>query len=151
MPFLPFMMKASAVVAGTMLAGTALAYSGGVVEVCVKQKFPHDGPSHIHLPLPALAGPVAMHFAPRHRMHHAPRELEEMLPALRVAAQELEKVPDGTVLVDVVSDREKVHITKSGGDLEIDCDSPRETVHVSFPIRTALAIAEQYQSVRPAN
>ena len=145
MAFLPILAKTTAVIAGTVLAGTALAYSGGVVEVCVREK--GRNPSHIHLPLPALAGPVAVHFMPSHHFHQPPENLRQLMPAIRIAAQELERCPDGTVLVDVMSNRgearETVHITKDGGDLVIDVDNARETVHVSFPIRMAVSITDQ--------
>jgi hypothetical protein len=155
MAFLPILAKTSAVIAGTLLAGTALAYSGGVVEVCVTEK--GRNPSHIHLPLPALAGPVALHFIPARHFHDTPRDLQQWLPAIRIAGEELERCPDGTVLVDVMSNakgaRETVRITKRAGDLVIDVDSARETVHVSFPVRIAVnmvgQLADEMESARP--
>jgi len=140
MPIMPILLKSTAVLAGTMVAGTCLLYSGGVVEVCVKEK---RDQTHIHLPLPALAGPIAIHFVPSRHFHGGPRDLRQWQPAIRIAAQELENCPDGTVLVDVRDARETVHITKEGGDLVIDVDNPQETVHVSFPIRMAVTVTDQ--------
>lgn len=144
MPFLPILAKTAAVIGGTMLACTAIAYSGGVVDVCVKEK--KGDRTHIHLPLPALAGPVAISFIPARNFshsHHESEQLRDFLPAIRIAARELERVPNGTVLVDVQDDHETVHISKEGGDLVIDVDNRDETVHISFPIRMAVTVSSQ--------
>ena len=151
MPIMPLLAKASAIAAGTVLVTAGIAYSGGVVEVCVKEKTGHgsrNSPSHIHLPLPALAGPLALHLIPAHRLE-SPRDLHQWMPVIRAAAEELERCPDAE-LVSVVNARETVHILKRGSDLVIDVDSERETVHVSFPIRTAVAMAEQLESAGPS-
>jgi hypothetical protein len=141
MPIMPILVKTTSAIAGTMLAGTVLLYSGGVVEVCVKEKGREQ--THIHLPLPALAGAIAVHFIPSREFRHPDQNLRQLLPAIRIASQELERCPDGTVLVEVRDARETVHITKEGGDLVIDVDNPHETVHVSFPIRMAVTISDQ--------
>src|SRR6266478_1954497 len=111
MPIMPLLAKASAIAAGTVLVTAGIAYSGGVVEVCVKEKTGHgsrNSPSHIHLPLPALAGPLALHLIPAHRLE-SPRDLHQWMPVIRAAAEELERCPDAE-LVSVVNARETVHI-----------------------------------------
>src|SRR5260370_41370697 len=120
MMVMPVIGKADVVVGGTVLVCGALAYSGGVVDVCVKEKTPQG--HYIHLPLPALAGSLALHVAPHRHFQHTPRELQQWLPAIQIAAEELRNIPDGT-LVDVQNDRETVRIVKDGGDIVIDVDN----------------------------
>ena len=150
MMIMPFLGKAAAVVGGTVLACGALAYSGGVVDVCVKEKTQQG--HHIHLPLPALAGSVALQVMPERHFRHAPRELQQWLPAIRIAAQELRNIPDGP-LVEVQNARETVRIVKDGGNLVIDVDNQRETVHVSLPLSMvasmAATLSEQVEFARP--
>ena len=47
-----------------------------------------------------------------------PRDMQQWLPVIRVAAEELRKCPDG-VLVDVKNDRETVRIVKDGNKFEV--------------------------------
>jgi hypothetical protein len=139
---MPLLGKVAAVMGGTVLLCGTLAYSGGVVEVCVREKT-KDG-HHIHLPLPALAGPTALQFIPARHMHfgHDAKDMAQWMPVVKLAAEELARCPDG-LLVDVQSARETVHIAKDGAYLTIDVDDPRETVHVSFPIRIVGTMASQ--------
>ena len=153
---MPFLGKAAAIMGGTVLLCGALAYSGGVVDVDVQQKTP--GGHHIHLPLPALAGPAVLAVIPARHMHfgHDARQVREVMPAVRAAVEELARCPDGP-LVDVQSDHETVHIAKDGAYLTIGVDNAKETVHISFPIRIVGTIAgqladraEQQTESRPA-
>jgi hypothetical protein len=104
----------------------------GFIGVRVYQKRP-DG-HNIFLYVPAILVPVAVNVAPQQKLEQAMRKAKEFLPALRIAAEELERMPDG-LLVEVKSPREYVHIEKSGGSLVVDVDNERETVHVSVPLR----------------
>jgi hypothetical protein len=132
--------------AGTAVLGTALAYSGGAVSVCVKER---RDDLHIHLALPALAGPVAAKMIPDRHFRHLPQDLHEWLPALSAAVRELEKLGDAT-LVEVTSDREQVRVRVSSGYLHVDVKEARgDEVHVSFPLRTALALLEEMEIKRP--
>ncbi len=154
---MPLLGKACAIMSGTVLLCGALAYSGGVVDVDVQEKTP--GGHHIHLPLPALAGPAALEFVPARHMHFGndAHQIQQWMPVVKLAAEELARCPDGP-LVDVQSTRETVHIAKEGSYLVIDVDDARETVHVSFPIRILGTIAaqladqaqQQTESSRPA-
>ena len=139
---MPLLGKAAAIMGGTVLLCGALAYSGGVVDVDVQEKTPHG--HHIHLPLPALAGPAALGLIPARHMHfnHDRRQMQQWLPVVRAAAEELARCPDGP-LVDVKDARETVHIAKDGAYLTIDVDDPKETVHISFPIRIVGTMAGQ--------
>jgi hypothetical protein len=154
---MPLLGKVAAVMGGTVLLCGTLAYSGGVVDVDVQEKTP--GGHHIHLPLPALAGPTALALVPARHMHFGnnAREIQQWMPVVRVAVEELARCPDGP-LVDVQSARETVHIAKEGSYLVIDVNDTRETVHISFPIRIAGTMAaqladraqQQTESSRPA-
>jgi len=141
----PILIKGAAVIAGTMLACVAVAYSGGVVEVDVHEK--RGDRHHIYLPLPALAAPIAVRIASKHHHLHTngDRDFQHALPALCIAAEELEHYPDFE-MVSVESAKETVHVRKSGGDFVVDVDSPDETVHVSVPIRMAVVTLHQLQS-----
>jgi hypothetical protein len=139
---LPFLGKAATIMGGTVLLCGALAYSGGVVDVDVQEKTPHG--HHIHLPLPALAGPAALAFIPARHMHFGKdaRHVHQWMPVVRAATEELARCPDGP-LVDVQDAHETVHIAKDGSYLIIDVDNPKETVHISFPIHIVGTMAGQ--------
>jgi hypothetical protein len=139
---MPLLGKAAAIMGGTVLLCGALAYSGGVVNVDVQEKTRYG--HHIHLPLPALAGPAALAFIPARHMHfgHDAHHMQEWMPVVRTAAEQLERCPDGP-LVEVQSARETVHIAKDGNYLTIDVDNPKETVHISFPIHIVGTMAAQ--------
>jgi hypothetical protein len=74
-------------------------------------------------------------------MSHA----REFLPAMRIAAEELERIPDG-LLVEVSSPREHVLIVKRGGSLVVDVDNAGETVHVSMPLKTVRNLARDLEA-----
>jgi hypothetical protein len=70
------------------------------------------------------------------------------LPVARTVAQNLEQAPD-TVLVEVMSPRERVSVVKRGSALVIDVDSPEESVRVSVPLPLVVAVAEKLQARVP--
>jgi hypothetical protein len=72
------------------------------------------------------------------------RKTRDVLPALAVAARELENIPDGP-LVEVLSEREQVRVVKEGGSLVIDVNDRNDTVHVSVPLRLVYRIARDLQ------
>lgn len=146
MPTGPVTVAASA---GTLclaatLVGGAFVYDMGAVSVRVQEKNP--GGDNIRLILPAAAAPVGVWLAPKAKLRKVKEKAGPYLPALRIAAAELERMPDFT-LVEVTSAREKVHIQKRGGHLVIDVDDVNETVHVSVPLKAARVVAAQLDSI----
>ena len=137
---------APAVVLGTVMLGGAVLYSGGAVNVSVDEKRA-DG-HHIHVLVPAMVLPLGLKFIPNRHLQKAPPELRRWLPAIEAAAEELERCPDGP-FVEVDNPNEKVSIAKRGDSLEIDVDSPRETVHVSFPLKTVLSLVRELEAAGP--
>ena len=137
---------ASGLVLGSFVLGAALIYDGGAVRIRVHEKKPEG--TNIHLLVPAIAVPAALRLAPEKDLRKASEEIRPYLPAIKIAAEELAKCPDGP-LVQVTSPRERVSIVKSGESLVIDVDSPDETVHVSFPLKMVHSIARRFEAVGP--
>lgn len=129
----------SAVVLSGVILGGALIYDAGAVRIRVQEKKP--GGENTRLVIPAAAVPVALRFV-------SDEKLREFLPALEIAARELARRPDFT-LIEVRKPREHVRISKRSDSLVIDVDSDRETVHVSFPLKLAVAVARRLEAAGP--
>jgi hypothetical protein len=128
--------------AGVVYAGVET-YQDGVVEVSVHEK--RDGGQNIHVMVPGVLVPAALHFVPKEEMKEElrgnAREVAEWLPVARIAARELERIPDGP-LVEVDDHHDHVRIFKRGGALVVDVDDNQDTVHVSVPIALVRSVAE---------
>jgi len=141
-----FAAGASGLVLGTFVLGAAVIYDGGAVHVCVHEKRP--GGTNIRLLVPAVVIPAALRLAPERDLQKASAEIQPYLPAIKIAAEELAKCPDGP-LVLVTSPKERVSIVKRGESLVIDVDSPEETVHVSFPLKMVHSVARRFEAMGP--
>lgn len=144
--FFRFVKNALMVMVGLVLLLGLIAYSEGAVMVDVRDKAPdsdHIG-HRIWLPVPALAVSEGLRFVPARDLHDALRQARPWLPAIRVAARELSKTPDG-VLVEVRDHNDHVVIRKEGGKVIIDVDSDQDTVHMAVPLATVRAVAERLQ------
>lgn len=115
----------------------------GFIGVRVHEKKP-DG-TNLRLYVPAILVPAAIKVMPAHELDRAMMQAKEFLPAMRIAAEELERIPDGP-LVEVDSPREHVSIVKSGGSLIVDVDSDRETVHVTLPLKMVSQLARDLEA-----
>ena len=130
-----------AILAGVILlvGGTAYATwraftSHGLITVDVAEKSMAGGRVRLVLPGVLLhAGTCALRFAPEREIHQLRHELDEFVPMMEVVAEELEAMPDMT-LVRVESDGEYVYVRKKDGHLVIDVETEGEDVHVSLPI-----------------
>jgi hypothetical protein len=127
----------------TIAAGTAYLLQDGFVHVTVEE-FQKDG-THLHLVVPAALAPLGAHFIPQRKLDGARQRITELLPALRLTAIELEKIPD-SVLVEVRDSGEHVRIAKSGDGLDIEEESPREHIHVWVPLRAVYDTANALKS-----
>lgn len=130
----------------TALAGAYLAQQGAV-RVSVDEHRANG--KHVHLLVPAALVPIGMSFVPEEELRAAAAQARPFLPAIRVASTELARLPDCD-FIEAQDAYEHVKITKRGGSLVIDVQSPQETVHVSFPLRPAAHVAAQLESLGPS-
>jgi hypothetical protein len=133
--------------AGTTALAGAYLVQQGTVRVSVDEHRANG--RHIHLLVPAALVPMGIRFVPEENLLDAARQARLFLPTIRVASAELARLPDCD-LVEVQDVNKYVKITKRGGSLVIDVQSPQETVHVSFPLRLADRIAAQLESLGPS-
>ncbi len=133
---------------GTTYATYRAFTSHGVITVDVAEKSVAGG--RVRLVLPGIllhAGTAALRFAPEHDLRKVRCELEEVAPIMEAVAEELEAMPDMT-LVRVESTDEYVYIRKKDGQLVIDVETEDEDVHVSLPIG---AVAEVIRALSEAD
>jgi len=133
--------------AGTTALAGAFLVQQGTVRVSVDEHRANG--RQVHLLVPAALVPMGMRFVPEENLLDAARQARPFLPTIRVASAELARLPDCD-LVEVQDVNKYVKITKRGGSLVIDVQSPEETVHVSFPLRLADRIAAQLESLGPS-
>jgi hypothetical protein len=121
-------------IGGTTYATYRAFTSHGVITVDVSEKSMAGGRVRLVLPGALLhVGTCALRFAPERELDEIRRELGEIAPMMEVVAEELEAMPDMT-LVRVESEGEYVFIRKKDGHLVIDVETDGEDVHVSVPI-----------------
>lgn len=115
---------------GTLVMAGVVA-DAGFVHVKVHEQKP-DG-ANINLWVPAILGTAGVHAIPEHKLRQILQKSEGVMPALRVAAEELQRIPDGP-LVEVESPRERVSIVKRGGYLDIKVHDQSDDVELSVPL-----------------
>jgi hypothetical protein len=119
--------------AGLVLAA-GLVYDAGAMRISVREKRP--GGDSFRIVAPAAIVPVVMAFVPdRILKQEMPPEARAVLPALKIAVEELRNLPDGP-LVEVHGPGEDVSIVLRDGMLAIDVDSDDEEVHLQIPLGT---------------
>ena len=144
--FLAVAGRGLATMTGAVVLTGAVAFSEGTVNIRVHEK--RTNGSNVCLFVPALAISLGSQVLPARVFNKIPPHAREMMPALRIASQELERCPDGA-LVEVRTPRETVTVVKRGGNLVIDVDTPRETVHVAFPLRMATTVIREIEASGP--
>ncbi len=127
-------------IAGVGLASAGVLCSEGLVNVKVIEKQPQG--VHIHVIIPAMLAPIAVHFAPQRGLAQAAREIQLYMPTIRAALDAL-RDSDDVVLVEVKEPGEHVEVAKSGGSIIVDVDDTGDTVHVSAPIRAISSTIDQ--------
>ncbi len=125
------------------VALTGYIVQDGFVHVSVDEAS-KDG-THLHLVVPAQLATIAAHFAPPKHFEGHQRELRALLPALKLSALELAKLPD-SVLVEVRDGDQHVLVSKAGDGLSVEEDSPQEHVKVWVPLRAIYDTADVLQS-----
>jgi hypothetical protein len=133
-------------VGGTIVLAGAYTFREGVLRVSVDEYRP-DG-SHVHLFLPAAVLPMAVRLAPRHEIERGLRNSAEWLPTLKTLATELRKYPEAA-FVEVTDANEHVRIRTHRGKLQIDVESPEETVHISCPLVAIEDLSSELDARRP--
>jgi hypothetical protein len=133
---------------GTLALAGAYVVHEGAVRVAVDEQF--AGGKHVHLLVPAALVPVGMKFVPDQKLREAAVQARPWLPAIGVACQELAHLPD-TKLIEVRDAEQHVSVLKRGALLVLDVQSPRETVHVSFPLKALNRVVRQLESLGPAS
>ena len=127
---------------GTGVALAATVATAGIVTVQVEETGP-DG-VRLFVPVPAAALDLGLGLAtlaiPAEELARVRAEAAPFREGLAAVARGLEECPDAT-LVEVVTDRESVHVTKRGGTLVIDVDADDGRVRVALPARTLTKVA----------
>jgi hypothetical protein len=139
-------LKVAGATLGTIAMAGALSFYDGAITLRVEEH-KADG-TNLRLVVPASAVSLGVWLAPEEKLREAAAKSRDVLPALKVAARELERCPD-FVLVEVQNPREHVRIEKRGGRLLIDVESPDETVRVGVPLGTVETVARRLQDLNP--
>jgi hypothetical protein len=126
----------------TVTAGS-VALSEGLVHVRVHEKAPNG--THLSLVVPGVLAPAALFCIPQRHLQQASEQLRPWMPAIQAAVDELKDEQDMT-FVEVVQGEQHVRVSKSGGAVVVDVDDPRETVHVSTPLRAIGSTLEELAS-----
>jgi hypothetical protein len=134
-------------IGSTVVLAGAYVFHEGVLSVSVQEHRP-DG-AHFSLFLPAAMVPLAVHAVPRQKLEEAFRGDANALPLLRALSKELKNYPDSD-FVEVRDGDEHVRVRTRGGKLQIDVESPRETVHVACPLEMIEDLSRQLEARSPA-
>lgn len=132
----------------TTAAFTGYILQNGFVHISVDEATEHG--THLHLYVPAELATMVAHFAPPEKFAEHQRELRALLPALKLSAQELVKLPD-SVLVEVRDQHEHVLVSKAGEGISIEEESEKEHVKVWVPLHAIYDTAGVLQSRMDAN
>jgi hypothetical protein len=141
-----FFVKLALGFGGTLLLAGMYSFHQGVIRVSVDEH--RSGGGHFHLVLPAAAVPMATHFVPDRHLSHAFEEAGPWLPAVRTLAKELRRYPDAD-FVEVTDASQHVRVRTRDGKLQIDVESPDETVHISCPLATLDDLSSALEARRP--
>jgi len=132
-------------VVGAVALTGAYTFREGVMRVDVDEY--RGGGDHVHMWIPAAAIPMAIDFVPERYMQQAARNAREWMPAARVAAHELGRLPDSTLL-EVQDGEQHVLISVKNGAIKIDVTDPQETVHVVCPLATIEHVTDELANMR---
>jgi hypothetical protein len=127
----------------TVAVGTGYLVQDGFVHVGVDEFRP--GGTHLHLIVPAMAAPIAAHFAPPGHLREMQRQVQPYLPMIREVLKELNKLPD-TEFVEVRSGTDHVHVQKAGGGIKVEVETDEEHVNVWVPLRAVYDATSVLQS-----
>jgi hypothetical protein len=133
--------------------GSAIVLAGaytmreGVIRIDVDEF--RSGGSHVHMWVPAVAVPMAMHLVPDKHWCHASEQAREAIPIVHAVVKELKKYPDAN-FVEVIDQDQHVRVRTRDGKLQIDVDAPDQKVHVLCPLSTIEDVTTQLEEHGPA-
>ena len=120
--------------------------SEGFIHVKVHESSPNG--THLTLIVPGVLVLVGLRFVPRDRLQDASSQVQQWMPLLRTSLEALRDEPDMTY-VEITEPGEHVLVSKQGGSVVVDAESPEETVHVSAPLRAIESSLEQIAVANP--
>jgi hypothetical protein len=130
---------------GTVAVAGVYTFHEGVMRV---DEDHYDG-RHVHVWIPAVIVPVALHFVPSRHFERPLEQAGPWLPTLRELTKQLKRYPEAD-FVEVEGGRQHVHIRTHQGKLLIDVTEPDETVHVACPLVMMEDIARELEAKAPA-
>jgi hypothetical protein len=121
--------------------GLVVAWRAGSIVVEVREH--GRGGDDVRIRVPAAAGDLALLCLPDRAFAGSFRNCVLRRGEMRALVSELERIPDGTVLVQVDSPSESVRISRDHGLLLIHVASDQENVRVEVPVRLAGAFLKR--------
>lgn len=138
------------VAALSLLVGTGLVIAWRAGSIVVQVSGHGRGGDNVRIRVPAVAGHLALLCMPDRAFGWSARDRVFQHGEMRLLAGELERIPDGTVLVQVDSPGETVQISRERGMLLIHVDSDKENVRVEVPVKLAGAFLKRVERVARA-
>jgi hypothetical protein len=129
----------------SMLVGTGLVIAWRTGSIVVQVSAHGRGGDNVHIRVPAAVGHLALLCMPNRAFAGPIRDRIFRHGEMRTLVRELERIPDGTVLVQVDSPREAVRISREHGMLLIHVDSDEESVRVEVPVKLAGAFLKRVE------
>ncbi|HEY7161748.1 MAG TPA: hypothetical protein VH815_10840 [Acidobacteriota bacterium] len=123
------------------------AFQTGIAVINVHDKV-HG--KHVFVPVPVGLMNLGLNMIPGEMLTQVNQELGPHRKIVQSLATELENMPD-TDFVEVQGKHEHVLVSKKGGNLIIDVQTPDETVYVSVPIRSTGSIVSKLASMNDRN
>ncbi len=105
---------------------------------------------HVFVPVPVGLMNFGLNMIPGEMLSQVTNDLGPHRKIVQALANELENMPD-TDFVEVQGRNQHVLVSKNGGNLIIDVQTPEETVYVSVPIRSTSSIVAKLASISDRN
>lgn len=126
---------------------TFYAFQTGIAVINVHDKV-HG--KRVFVPVPVGLMNLGLNMIPGEMLSQVRNDLGPHKKVVQSLAKELENIPD-TDFVEVQGKDEHILVSKSGGNLIIDVQTPDETVYVSVPIRSTGNIVSKVASMSDRN
>jgi hypothetical protein len=126
---------------------TFYAFQTGIAVINVHDKV-HG--KRVFVPVPVGLMNLGLNMIPGEMLSQVRNDLGPHKKVVQSLAKELENIPD-TDFVEVQGKDEHILVSKSGGNLIIDVQTPDETVYVSVPIRSTGNIVSKLASMSDRN
>jgi hypothetical protein len=134
------------VIVGVWAGSIAASFdSAGIIRVDVRSA--DTGGDHVSVRIPAATVMGVLAFVPNEVFCEATDECGEYMPLVRALCDELQDLPDFT-LVEVEERNEHVRIRTEGNTLRIDVEDRDEIVHLSIPLGIVEQVAKKIEKGR---